>query len=222
MKTKGIAVIFDMDGVIVHNDYFHCLAWQKFSHENNIEVSTEQIKSWFGNTNATILQNLFGNGLKPEEIIKMAFRKESIYRELYSAEIAPVRGLIDFLDELKRNHIPVALATAAPVENVNFVLNATKTVSYFKTIIDESQITSGKPSPEIFLKAAEALNIAPSRCVVFEDSFFGIIAGNKAGMKVIGVATSHDAEKLDNTVLNIPDFNGINLGMIRNIMKSKQ
>jgi beta-phosphoglucomutase len=210
MNIRKLAAIFDMDGVVVNNANFHCMAWDLFCSEHGMKVSKEEVKSWFGNTNKTILQHLFNNSLMSEDIKKMAYRKEEIYREIYSSEITPVIGLIGFLKELKMNNISIALATAAPIENVDFVLKMTKTVEFFNTIIEESQIKLGKPSPEIFLKAALAINADPSSCVVFEDSFHGIMAGNSAGMKVVGVATSHKQNELKDTILNIRNFTDIN------------
>ncbi len=218
MEQNKIAVIFDMDGVIVQNDFYHCKAWERFCRENGIRIEFEEVKNWFGNINRTILQKLFNNKLSEEEIEIMSFRKEEIYREIYANDISPVTGLIDFLTELKTNRIPLAIATSAPRENVDFVMDKTGIRNFFTVIIDSTDLTNGKPFPEIYLKTAQALNIDPSRCLVIEDSFNGIESGKRAGMKVIGLATTHKKEDLDSIVLNFKNFCEINVQIVRELM----
>ena len=218
MKVNKIAVIFDMDGVIVQNDFYHCKAWEIFCNENGMRIEFEEVKTWFGNINCTILQRLFGKRLSDKEIEKMSYRKEEIYREIYANDIYPVPGLLDFLFELQKNEIPIAVATAAPKENVDFVMEKTGIRHFFRVIIDESGVVNGKPFPEIHLNAAIALNVTPSQCLVFEDSINGIESGNRAGMKVIGLATTHKIEELNNTVLNIHDFREIDVKTVIKLM----
>ena len=112
----------------------------------------------------------------------------------------------------------MALATSAPKENVEFVLDNTGLKDKFLIITDASEISKGKPDPEIFLKTAHKMGIDPGRCIVFEDSIHGITAARAAGMKVIGVASSHGEEFLKGTVLNIIDFTGITKENLMKIM----
>jgi len=218
MKSDKIAVIFDMDGVIVQNDYYHCKAWQNFCNNYGMEIEFDVVKSWFGNINRTILQRLFGNTLTDEEIEKMSYRKEEIYREIYVDHVKPVAGLRNFLEDLKNNNILTAVATSAPRENVDFVMEKTGIRAFFDVILDSTHVTNGKPFPEIYLKTAEVLDLDPSNCLVIEDSFNGIESGNRAGMKVIGLATTHKREELKNTVLNIQSFTELNVQIIRELM----
>jgi beta-phosphoglucomutase len=115
-----------------------------------------------------------------------------------------------FLGNLQESGIIIAMATSAPTENVDFVLDHTGIRKYFRSIIDASMIGVGKPSPEIYLKAAEVLQLPVEACLVFEDSFHGIESARRAGMKVVGVATTHPSEKLTGTAKNISDFTEIN------------
>ena len=111
-----------------------------------------------------------------------------------------------------------AVASAAPKVNVDFVFEKTGLRQYFEVSIDANDVTRGKPDPEIYLKTAEKLNCPPEACLVFEDSMPGIQAGRNAGMRVIGVASSHPAEKLKDTKFVIKDFTEINLETIRNYL----
>ena len=220
MDMNEKAVIFDMDGVIVDNDIYHFRAWGELCKKYDLEVSSDDVKSWFGNTNSMILKNLFGNAIDNEKIERMGHEKEMIYRELYQDEIKTVPGLVPFLESLKDINIRIAIATSAPTVNVDFVLENTGIRNYFHKIIDASMIKEGKPSPEIYLKASEVLDIPNSSCLVFEDSFHGIESARRAGMKVIGVATTHPADKIEGTVKNIHDFCEIDALEVIQILKT--
>ncbi len=216
MKKTGL--IFDMDGVIVDNYRYHCRAWIRFAKKYGYSVSFEEVKSWFGRINSEILKDLFENNIEEEEIEKYAAEKEQIYREIYKEHITELQGLSSFLSTLKNEDFQMALATSAPKENVEFVLDNTGLKDKFLIITDASEISKGKPDPEIFLKTAHKMGIDPGRCIVFEDSIHGITAARAAGMKVIGVASSHGEEFLKGTVLNIIDFTGITKENLMKIM----
>ena len=215
MKKKGL--IFDMDGVIVDNAHYHALAWMKFAENYGINLSKEEIVSQFGSINDEILKALFKKELDQETIVKMAFEKEEIYREIYSKDIREVPGLTEFLNGLDMDKFSIAVATAAPPKNVEFVLGGTNLHRFFKIITDESEIKNGKPDPEIFLKTAKKIGVNPADCIVFEDSYHGIEAANRAGMRVIGLGTSHPKDSLKNTMLNIDDFAALDNEKIVNL-----
>jgi beta-phosphoglucomutase-like phosphatase (HAD superfamily) len=107
--------------------------------------------------------------------------------------------------------VPVALATNAERANVDFVLDGTNLRSHFHVIVDGSQVPCPKPAPDVYLKAAAELGIAPANCVAFEDSLVGVTAARAAGMRVVGVLTH--ADELAGTVFAIPDFEDPSLGL---------
>ena len=215
------AFIFDMDGVIVPNDRYHYESWYKFASIHGYNISFGEVKSWFGNKNDQILTRLFGRPLSDEEIKSYSEEKELIYRDLYRGKVKETSGLLAFLKAGKMKKIPMALATSAPPENVKLILEETGTRDYFSFITDDSEVINGKPNPEIFIKTAEKLGIAPARCVVFEDSFHGINAARSAGMKVVGVATTHPAENLKNTDLVIENFIELKPGEVLELLNNK-
>lgn len=200
------AFIFDMDGVLVDSNPTHKIALQQFCREHGFELTEQQLREKiYGRTNRDWLLNLFGD-LPDETIRKYAWEKEALFRKLYH-DIAPLNGLLTFLKKMDAAGIPRAIATSAPRENVDFTLEHTGIGPYFKTILDDSFVTKGKPDPEIYLKSAAALGIAPEKCVVFEDSLSGVKAGKAAGCKVVGLTTTHTDEELSETDFNIADFN---------------
>jgi len=210
--TKNLAIIFDMDGVVVDNIPYHKKAWNKFMTKHGFKYSDKYFDTYInGETNEEILTKLFGKKISKSEIEKYINIKENFYRKTYSPHIKPLPGLLKFLKKLKTENIPIALATAAPQENVDFVLKKTKTKKYFSVVVDSKDVKNGKPHPEIFLKASKKLHTKPDNCIVFEDSILGVKAGKRAKMKVIGVLTSNTKKELHQADNFINDFEGFDL-----------
>ena len=199
------AFIFDMDGVIVDSNPTHKIALKQFCQKHGYNLTETDVREKiYGRTNRDWLLNLFGK-LDEQTIRQYADEKEALFRSLYH-DIKPVNGLISFLDALEELQIQRAIATSAPRANVDFTLEKTNTEKYFKTILDDSFVTEGKPHPQIYLKSAQALGFDPAKCIVFEDSLSGVKAGKRAGCKVVGVTTTHTAEELSETDFIIADF----------------
>jgi HAD superfamily hydrolase (TIGR01509 family) len=115
---------------------------------------------------------------------------------LYAQDIRPVEGLHVLIDTLKKYGVKVAVATSGQEKNRIFVLEKLNFLDTFDAIVGEEHVTHGKPHPEVFLKAADAVGIDPKHCLVFEDSPSGVKGAKNAGMRVIGLLTSHTAEEL--------------------------
>jgi len=216
----NFAVIFDMDGVIIDSNPYHKLGWKMFCSKHDIVLDE---KEWedkiFGRTGAVSLPIIMQKELTPHEIKIYCDEINSNFRK--SAEnIQPLKGLKAFLDLLTKADIQFAMATSAPPENVEFVLNKTGLKNYFKFIVDDTQISKSKPDPEVFLKAADKLNTPPNKCIVFEDSLSGIQAAFSAGMKIVGVTTTHTAANLNNTDLIIDDFENLALKDIEVLLQN--
>ncbi len=202
-----------MDGTLVDNSPFHREAWKIFCTKYNLTKYTE-LDGLFGQTNDFLIPYFFEKEFSKEEIERYANEKETIYREIYASEIKPINGLINLLNQLQNKHIMLAVATSANRDNVDFVLSKTHIQHYFHQVIDESYVSKGKPDPEIFLVCAEKLGVAPSECVVFEDSVFGVEAANRAGMKVIGLNTTVDVKLLNKAEFIINDYSQVTVEKI--------
>src|SRR6478735_4265200 len=204
--SESFAIIFDMDGVIVDSNPYHKIALQQFAKQHGYELTEQLLKEKvYGRTNKQWILNLFGS-LPEEKVRQYAEEKEAMYRELYKNDISPVKGLVNFLELLEKNNVAKAIGTSAPRVNVDFSLGGTHLEKYFSIILDDTFVTEGKPNPEIYIKAAKALNLPNSRCIVIEDSLSGVEAGKRAGSKVIGITTTHTAEELHEADLIINDF----------------
>lgn len=190
------AFIFDMDGTLVDNMHFHTEAWGRLLQENGIEMNAHDfLVKTAGKTNREILPTVFG-AISDERIEELGHRKESLYQELFLPERKTVDGVIEFLEEAQKLGVKMAVATAAPEMNVKFILDGLNLRRFFGAVITASDVKEGKPNPEIFLKSAEKLGVAPANCLVFEDAFGGFEAAHRAGMKSIGITTVNPAEDI--------------------------
>lgn len=188
--ADGLALIFDMDGVIVDSNPLHREAWVAFNRRYGLETTDAMLERMYGRRNDQIVGDFFGD-LPADEVAARGAAKEEIYRELLANRIEAtlVPGLRSFLDVFRG--APMALATNAEPENVDFVLDRAGLRRYFRVVVDGHQVSHPKPHPEIYLRAAELLEISPPNCIVLEDSHTGIAAARSAGMRVIGIGTTH-------------------------------
>lgn len=211
------AVIFDMDGVIAHTNPHHKIAIQQFCADHGIQLNELTFKNKiYGRTNRDWITNVFGE-ITDEQRDDYGREKEALFRKIYTPE--PVTGLIAFLDLLVANNIPRAIATSAPPENVDFILDKIGIRKYFPIILDERMVTLGKPNPEIYLKTAKALGLPNDKCIVIEDSLSGVTAGRKSGSKVIGITTTHTPEELAETNFVIHDFTELSIATLNSILE---
>ena len=206
----NFVVLFDMDGVIVDSNPFHKIAFEQFLARYQISLTDEQLKAHvYGKTNKEAMPYIFKKELSPTELDERAEEKEAIFRGIYKKDIQPVEGLVPFLQMLKAQGVPTAVGTSAPTANLHFILDSLHLKPYFDALLDSTHVTHGKPDPEIYLKSAQELGVEPKHCLVIEDSLAGVQAGLNAGMKVMGITTTHTAEELSKTHLIIHNFVGL-------------
>ena len=214
-----IALIFDMDGVIVDSNPMHRESWVAFNRRYGLETTEAMHESMYGKRNDEIVRNFFGDHLLEDEIHARGRAKEQLYREMIAgrAESMLVPGLRDFLQ--CHRDLPLAVASNAEPENIAFVLDETGLRPYFRVIVDGHQVKRPKPYPDVYLRAAELLGAEPAKCVVFEDSYSGVAAGVAAGMPVIGIRTTY--VNLPGTALTVDNFSSGDLdSWLQSQMKS--
>jgi beta-phosphoglucomutase len=194
-----------MDGVIINSNPWHRTAWAEYTRRQGVEMTEAMQERMYGKRNDEIVRDFLGAHLGDSEVLAHGAAKEALYRELMKPRTAEslVPGIREFL--LRHKDLPLALATNAEPANVDFVLDSAGLRSFFRIIIDGHQVTNPKPHPEIYLRVADGLEVSPEECIVFEDSHAGVEAGLAAGMRVVGVRTTHD--ELPGVSLLIGDFN---------------
>jgi beta-phosphoglucomutase family hydrolase len=189
--AAGLALIFDVDGVLVDSNPVHREAWVRFNLRYGVETTGAMLERMYGKHNDDIVRDFFGGGLTPQEVANRGAAKEQLYREMIGGRIEEilVPGLRRFLD--RHSPAPMAVASNAEPENVKFVLDRARLGGYFRVVLDGHQVSRPKPDPEIYLRAAELLGVAAPNCIVLEDSHSGVRAARAAGMRVIGFCTTY-------------------------------
>jgi beta-phosphoglucomutase len=208
--NRSIAFIFDMDGTIIDNMQFHTQAWLTFLSDFGIEMTPEELHSRNYGTIVEVIRRLCGNrlaDLTDEEARELGEKKETLYRKIYRPHLKTIAGFDRFLEKADRSRIAIAMGTSAGKPNIDFVLEELKIASFFDVVVGGSDVQNGKPDPETFLIAAEKLNVAPEKCLVFEDNLSGIEAAQNAGMGAIAITTSYPASafKIFPAILKIID-----------------
>jgi beta-phosphoglucomutase len=190
------AVIFDLDGVLVDSSEFHRESWRVVGLERGFEMTDELFWRTFGMPNRQILPLLYGRALGDDEIAEVSERKEAAYRELAAGRMRALPGACELVRAVGPAGWRVALGSSTPMSNIRVVLGSLGIRDCFEQIVCSDDVINGKPHPEVFLKAASKLGVAPSRCVVIEDAVVGVQAALAAGMRCLAVTTTHPAEKL--------------------------
>jgi len=204
--------IFDMDGTMVDNMMTHHRAWQRKLASLGLEMPIETVKEQIHGINEEIIERLFGARFTPEERRRIAGEKEAEYRQIFLPELKLIDGLDAFLREAQQLGIPMGIGTAAPAENVDFVLDHLNLRPLFRVVLHAAMVHRGKPDPEVFLKVAEQLGLPPQNCLVFEDSPTGAEAARRAGMPTVVLTTTHTAEefaRFDHVLKIAPDFSAL-------------
>jgi beta-phosphoglucomutase family hydrolase len=209
---KPEAVIFDLDGTLIDNNQYHFEAWKVFFEKIGRPFSMDEYKTKMnGRINRDIFHYLFGKELSAQEVEQLTDEKEALYREYYAPHIKPIPGLINLLQQIKEDGIPMAIATSGLPINIAFMFEHVPIESYFDKVIDATYVSNSKPHPEIFLKAAESVGANPLNTVAFEDSVAGVRSAKAAGMKVVGLTTTHTAEDLHEADKIIKDYTEIDV-----------
>jgi beta-phosphoglucomutase len=208
MQTTAFAAIFDMDGTLIDNTPYHFKSWQAlYKKYGKGELSKPAYyKEISGVPVRETIRRVFGDGRSEAELKGLLNEKEEYYRQIYAPYLAPINGLENLLTELKNADVKMAMGTSATVTDIDFVLDKIRIRDCFDVIINATMVTKPKPDPQVYLKAAQALNMPPEKCVVFEDSLAGIKSANNAGMKVVGITTGHTVAELQPVNLIIDDY----------------
>ena len=216
--NKIKAVLFDMDGVIFDTEREYLQEWNKIFEKYGYEMKKEIYVSVMGRGRKKvkeIFKENFGNDLPIE---KMYIEKDKMLKEAIENNKVPLKqGALELLEFLKKNGYKTALATSAKKDRVKSQVTHAKINNLFDAIVCADDIVNSKPDPEIFLKAAEKVNIKPENCVVIEDSEAGIRAAFNAGMIAFHVK---DLKEADENIMKYCDKNFENLIEIKKYIEN--
>jgi beta-phosphoglucomutase family hydrolase len=214
------AVLWDMDGVIADTGPLHYRSWVSALDKRGINLTKEEFRESFGRRNDEIIRGFLGDSVTDALVTAIADDKEVAYREIAAAEVTEAPGVRALLTALKQAGYRQALASSAPRANIDLVLRVLDLAEYFDALVDGSEVSEGKPHPEVFVLAAARLGVRPVDSVVIEDAVYGVQAARRAGAGVIAVTTSHGEAELDAADLVTHSLESVTAGNVDNILEN--
>lgn len=196
MRTQ--AVIFDLDGLIVDSEPVHRRAFHILLKRHGIAYEfdvAEYGQCFVGipvKDNMDYLKTRFGLTASPEELLR---DREAIYEALLTepANLVPMPGVFAVMDHLQARGLPLAVATGSPRSQGEIILRGLGIAPRLRAFVAGSDVPRTKPAPDVYVRAAAELGVAPAQCLALEDSATGVTAARAAGMRVIAVPNQYTA-----------------------------
>jgi HAD superfamily hydrolase (TIGR01509 family) len=208
-----------MDGVIIDSEPFYLVIGMELYKKLNINITKDEHCSFTGvsNTNMwTIIKNNYGLKETVNELVAIQNKANIEYLEENIEK--PIPGVMKILESLRKNEIKIALASSSSMEIIRMVLEKLKVTEYFQAIESGENLEKSKPAPDIFLNAAEMLQVEPECCIVIEDSNHGVTAAKAAGMKCIGFQNPNSGnQNLEAADLIVDSLEELNLDIIKKL-----
>jgi len=215
-------VIFDSDGVIVDSEPFSLSAFRDAMKMQGVFLSDEDIMANCGLTDSDIVNYVFKKFGQNVDQELFHTTKQRLYEEKVTrGNLQPCEGAKEILEALSKCEIPYTLASSGSLKKIHFNLTRVNLLDRFPIIISGEQMVRGKPHPDIFLKAAKKMNLAPESCVVIEDSLNGIEAAHRANMKCVAVEGTFPREKLTHADFIVESLGRIEVNTLQTLAHDK-
>jgi beta-phosphoglucomutase-like phosphatase (HAD superfamily) len=197
LSSPTSALIFDMDGTMIDSMPYHAKSWAVFAQRHGVTMDLpELMRRTTGRTGTECMGELFGRTMTHDEALPLVHEKEEIYRAMFAAVFAEVRGFKAFYAQARALGLKTCVGTAGDIHNVEFALSHLKLPQAPHAVIRGDMGLPGKPEPAIFLEAARAVSAPAGASIVFEDAPLGIEAARRAGMRAVAVCSTHSAQEL--------------------------
>ena len=216
------AVIWDMDGVIADTGPYHYRAWRQVFQKRGVSFTGEDFRRIFGQRNDAIIRNTLGKDITPDEISAVAQEKEEGFRSIVRQNIKPLPGAIELIKRLSEGGFKMAIASSAPIENIQLVIGGLGISNCFQHFVSGRDVTEGKPSPQGFLLAARKLGMEPKSCIVVEDAVAGVAAAKRAGMYCVAVTNTHSRTSLKEADLVVDTLEAVTAADLEKLLDSSK
>jgi len=200
-------VIWDLDGTLIDSARHHYESWRALLAPEGIDLDYPAFLKGFGLRNDEWLRDLLGEEIALTEIRRIGDAKEAHYRQVVAAQgLVVLPGVWEMLERLRHDGWKHAVATSAPVKNLEIILDVTGLKDVMDGWAGSEDVEQGKPAPDVFLLAAKRIGVAPRRAVVVEDAAAGVLGAHRAGMTAIGVGPHHTGLDADRSVESLVDL----------------
>jgi len=215
--------VFDMDGVVIDSHPAHREAWHGFLRTLDRDVCDHELDFILdGRKREDILRHFLGD-LSPEQVHQYGQRKDAFFRKQL-CQVKPMPGLVDFLEQLRKVQIPLAIATSGSARRTHSTLEELNLRKYFCEIVTANDVVASKPDPAIYRLACRRLSVAPHQALAFEDAYSGVRAAKAAGLQCVGIAVDPKGRGLyaAGADLVLSNFRGLTLTGLVVSITSKQ
>ncbi|MBD2387207.1 HAD family hydrolase [Cylindrospermum sp. FACHB-282] len=214
------AILFDLDGTIVNTDPIHYQAWRQMLLNSGMEIDETFYKSRIsGRLNPEIIKDILPQ-LSPAAGQKFADEKEALFRQL-APHLQSLSGFAELLAWTETHQLKRALVTNAPRLNAEFMLEVLGIKAAFHAVVLAEDCIAGKPDPAPYQVALSQLGITAENAIALEDSPSGILSAVSAGIRTIGIASTHNPQFLQEigAFMAIPDFTDLQMWTLLNSLR---
>lgn len=192
------AILFDMDGTMIDSMPHHMSTWLDFAQKYGVAMGIDELmRRTTGRTGLECVRLVLQQpDMDENHAWALVHEKERLYRNIFGPIFKEVPGFSAFYAATRTLGLKVGVGTAGDIHNVEFALGHLRMEPPPDAIARGDEGLSGKPTPAIFLAAAQRLGIDPEQCIVFEDAPLGIEAARRAGMRAVGICTSNTPQEL--------------------------
>ena len=187
----SLAVIFDMDGVLLDSEPLHYRALSRVLAEDGFEWTEKDNEQLLGTTVADTFRIIGENLPLTRSIDSYVATYESRVLEILNGPLEPAAGVRDLLMRLRSARVPLAVASSSRRSWIEATLLSLGVAQFFDAVVSGDEVARGKPEPDIYIRAAVLLGLPPGRCTAIEDAPNGVLSANRAGMRVIAVRTPY-------------------------------
>ena len=217
MSFKG--AIFDMDGVVTTTVPIHFKAWKKMFNEYGKDFNFHDYEKHVDGIPRLDGARAILKELSEDKLIEAANKKQEYFLEILNKEDIPVHNTtLELMKSLRTKGIKIAIISSS--RNCPYILKKTGIDKLTDTIASGSDVTKGKPDPQIFLLAAERIGLKVNECIVFEDAVLGVEAAKNGGFKCIGVDRYDKPERLKKADLIINDLVEVTYAKLKELLES--
>ena len=198
-----------MDGVIADTGMYRFKTWRQAFRERGADFTRNEFNRLFGQRADNIIRTILGVGTTQEEIDAIIREKNENFRRALADNVSPLPGAVELIKSLVKNGYRIALASSAPPANIRLITRSLGIHELFNAVVFGREVSESKPSPQIFLLAAEKLDIIPKNCVVIEDAIAGVTAARRAGMHCIAVTNTNPGHRLQKADLVVDSLESV-------------